>query len=261
MVSQLEKQLIQRLSKSSMDKFNRFIIEKLSLTLEYHDEMNPLLWDESEMKPVIRERLLQIGQMWQKFAHIPDDAVRDIVMTGGNANYNYTPHSDIDIHIMVNLSKMDIDKDFLSDYLFDKKALWAFKHPTLSVFGYPVELYAQDYKEPVVSTQGLYSLQKAKWINKPKHENISGFDGDLALRRKVLEYKRKIEKILTEPGDHTHDLNQLKIKFFNMRSAGIHRAGDYSMENLIYKALRNMGYVDQMNLYIQQKQDEMLSLR
>ena len=103
-----------------MHKFGHFLREDLSLTFEYHDELNPLIWDGDELKQNIKERLLLIGRMFAVFANIPEDAIRDIVFTGGNANYNYTPHSDLDVHLLINIPKIPgINRTYLDDYLYD----------------------------------------------------------------------------------------------------------------------------------------------
>ena len=243
-----------------MQAFTGFINEGMNLTLEYHDELNPLLWHDEDMKPKVRERLLQIGKMWAAFARIPEDAIRDVVLTGGNANYNYTTYSDLDVHLLVNLTKIPGDKDSLDERLYDKKVLWAYKHPNLTVMGYPVELYAQDYRQGVASQQGEYSLMKGRWLYKPNILTHPDFENDTALLAKIDEYKDMIEHILSEPGDHTGEINKLKEKFHNMRSAGIQRSGEFSMENLIYKELRNRGYITKLNEYLQKKRDELLSL-
>jgi len=138
--------------------------------------------------------------------------------------------------------------------------LWAYKHPNLKVMGYPVELYAQDYRQPVTSKQGAYSLMKGKWSYKPNIENHPDFENDKALLSKIEQYKKVIERILTGPGDHTKEINDLKEKFYHMRSAGLQHAGEFSNENLMYKELRNLGYIDRLNDYLQKKHDEMLSL-
>jgi hypothetical protein len=54
---------------------------------------------------------------------------------------------------------------------------------------------------------------------------------------------------------------KLKEKFRTMRSAGLKKAGEYSIENLVFKELRNRGYLDKVNDYILSTQDENLSLK
>jgi len=243
-----------------MLNFKTYLKEDIHLTLEYHDELNPLIWENDKLKPKVRERLLYIAKLWAKFANIPESSVRDIVLTGGNANYNYTPYSDLDVHLLVNMDSIPVDKEFLSDYLYDKKVLWSLKHQGLTVMGYPVELYAQDYKQEVASHQGVYSLKKGKWLYKPNVENHPAFEKDTALTSKIQSYADMIEKILSEPGDHVAEINKLKEKLHAMRSAGIHRAGEFSNENLIYKELRNRKLIDALTNYVQKRQDQQLSL-
>lgn len=224
--------------------------EAFNLTLQYHDDINRLIWDEDDqMKPLVRDVLMKIAGAWQEFAHIPTSAIKDIVVTGGNANYNYTPMSDIDIHLLVDMRKISKDKDLVDDYLFDKKALWALQHPDIRVLGYPVELYAQNHDEKA-SNQGIYSIKNDKWIQKPKKTAVN-FNADKGLKRKVKEYMKTINQLIKSDGDNTQQISALKTKFRLMRGAGIARAGEFSYENLLYKELRNRGYIDKMNKYLE----------
>ena len=243
-----------------MLNFKNYLKEELGFTLEYHNVLNPLVWENDKIKSNVLDRLLHIGKLWSKFANIPESAVVDTVLTGGNANYNYTPHSDLDIHLLVKMESFPVDKKFLSDYLYDKKILWTMKYPGLTVMGYPVELYAQDYRQQVASHQGVYSLKKNKWIHKPILENHPEFVNDSALKSKIQEYITMIEKIISEPGDHAAEIKKLKDKLYEMRLAGIARSGEFSNENLIYKDLRNRGLLDALNNYLQKTMIQQLSL-
>ena len=53
---------------------------------------------------------------------------------------------------------------------------------------------------------------------------------------------------------------KLKEKFKEMRTGSIAKYGEFSHGNLIFKELRNLGYLDKMNDYIKSKQDQNLSL-
>jgi hypothetical protein len=52
----------------------------------------------------------------------------------------------------------------------------------------------------------------------------------------------------------------LKNKLKNMRGAAIQKGGEFSMENLAFKELRNRGYLDKMSKYEKSLQDKSLSL-
>jgi hypothetical protein len=45
-----------------------------------------------------------------------------------------------------------------------------------------------------------------------------------------------------------------------MRKAGLERAGEWSVENLVFKILRNLGLIDQITEKIQELEDQQLSL-
>jgi hypothetical protein len=45
-----------------------------------------------------------------------------------------------------------------------------------------------------------------------------------------------------------------------MRKAGLERAGEYSVENIVFKQLRNLGMIDQLSTEIRELEDEQLSL-
>jgi hypothetical protein len=45
-----------------------------------------------------------------------------------------------------------------------------------------------------------------------------------------------------------------------MRRAGLDRAGEYSVENVVFKILRNLGLIDQITEKIRELEDAELSL-
>lgn len=248
----------------SMHKFGHFLREDLSLTFQYHDELNPLIWDGDELKQNIKERLLLVGRMFATFANIPNNAIRDIVFTGGNANYNYTPYSDLDVHLLIDITKIEgINRTFLDDYLYDKKVLWAYKHPSLTVMGYPVELYAQSYRDKLISpkaNRGVYSLLNDKWLFKPNKQTPPDLKNDTGFKNRLEHLTKQIEDVLTKTGDHSQDVQRIKTKIRNMRSSGIHKAGELAIENLLFKELRNSGYINKLNDYLIAMQDKNLSV-
>ena len=82
------------ISKKKRKTLKEYLDEAASLTLQYHNELNPNLWENNKLKDEVKEKLLQIADVWTKFAKIPSEAVEDVLVVGGNANYNYTPYSD-----------------------------------------------------------------------------------------------------------------------------------------------------------------------
>jgi len=236
--------------------FADFIKEELKSTLKYHDVLNPDLWDGFELKDDVRNKLIEIGQTWISWANIPIEAVKDMILVGGNANYNYTEHSDIDLHILVDVDAIPNCPDFIDDYLKDKKQLWSLTHD-IKIYDNDVEIYAQDMNDGFPKDQGVYSLTDGEWLAEPVHQEVNLSNPNV--QKKVIEYMEIIDSLIASNAEE-EAFQKLKDKFKSMRTGGIKKYGEFSHGNLIFKELRNMGYFDKINNYIKSKQDEKLSL-
>ena len=235
-------------------KFSDFLKKKT--TLETHKELNPKLWKDEKLDEKVRKKLIDLGMYFVLFCDFDKKLVKDIVLTGGNANFNYTEDSDLDVHVMMDKEKMNCDK-FIDEYILDKKNLWTLKH-NIKVKGYPVELFVQGEKDPTPDDQGVYSLLDEIWIKKPKLKVVD--TNGLYFKKKLFSLIKKIE-FYTE-----HDINDLpKMKEFKeklrmMRSSGLKKEGEYSMENLLYKELRNQGYLDKFDNHYNKAIDKKFNL-
>jgi hypothetical protein len=233
-------------------------ITETKISLEYHDELNPKLWVGTTLKSDVREKLIAFAHAWAEFAMIPMSMIQDVIILGGNANFNYTSKSDIDVHLIIDRYKLPANKPMVDEYLQSKKILWTLTH-NVSILGLPVEPYAQDSSAPYPKEQGVYSLMKDKWIQKPQKGSYD-FKSDDNLKRKVLFYTRLIDSMIKSKMD-VKAFTDLKSKIYNMRGTGIASGGEFSFENLVFKELRNRGYLDKIAKYEKTKKDQQLSLR
>jgi len=238
-----------------MRRFANLLQLAEAATLQYHETLNPKLWDGDKLKSEVRTKLLVIAHTWGAFANINSEAIVDIILVGGNANYNYTDFSDIDLHLVVDTKKMP-DCKIIEDYLKDKKQLWGMIHD-IKIYGHDVELYAQDKSVAYTLGQGVYSIKNNKWLVHPE-KSCPKLD-DPAVASKVDNYKQKINTLIDSNADDAA-FESLKTKFKEMRTAGLKRAGEFSTENLVFKELRNQGYLDKMVNYMTSRQDKELSL-
>lgn len=219
------------------------LIEKTYL--EYHQELNPRLWDQQILKPNVRDGLLRFAEMFRGFTLVKPEWIIDIVMTGGNANYNYTISSDIDVHIVIDYTIMG-DFDLVSDYLMDKKKLWTLsKHYRIS--GYNLEPYVADVNEPYPQNQGVYSLKNNTWVRVPINLNLN-FDSNVDLEQKTIYYDDLINHIIDNRLGKD-EIKVLKDKLKMNRSLGIAKEGEFALDNLVFKNLRNEGSLDKLNQY------------
>jgi deoxyribodipyrimidine photolyase len=221
----------------------------------YHKELNPVAWEGSEMIPEVRDRLLEIADRFVSYLEIPNFTVEDIVLTGSNANYNWTKFSDFDIHVVTNYSDLQCD-DLAEAFYRAKKKIWNDEHD-ITIYGYDTELYVEDVKQPPVS-EGVYSILNDHWLSTPKYHQPT-IDSP-AVNAKVADLKKQIESAITT-ADDPMDLKRLSEKIRKMRQAGLDQGGEFSVENLAFKVLRNMKYLDKLSKAFHQQQDDQLSLK
>ena len=74
---------------------------KETLTLRFKEILNPAFWVGGSLKPEVRETLMKFAEAFAEFAHVDQKGIVDVLLLGGNAGYNYTPFSDLDVHLVV----------------------------------------------------------------------------------------------------------------------------------------------------------------
>jgi len=79
-----------------------------------HDELCPLIWSNWKMDERVRTSLMRGAKKFIEFIGIELE-VKDIALVGSMANFNWHDKSDLDIHIFVDGSKVDADKDVVSE--------------------------------------------------------------------------------------------------------------------------------------------------
>ena len=115
---------------------------KLSDAIAFHDKLNPKLFIGQRLRPDVERQLKIIADDFLSELGISGLDVIDITISGSNAAYSYTKHSDLDLHIIVDMSKLPNDEVYRE--LFNaKKNLYNDSHD-IKIHGVPIELYVQD---------------------------------------------------------------------------------------------------------------------
>jgi hypothetical protein len=227
----------------------------IEVSIQYHKELNPKLWNGMELKPEVRAKLLEIAKAFIKYLDIPDFEPMDITMTGSSANYNWTSKSDIDLHLITRQSKHGCREVTIE--LFDaKKDIFASRFD-IKIYGIPVELYVQDHKEPHISS-GTFSVLKNEWIHEPRYHKPHYDEKEVSEKTKYI--KNKIDKVLKDDAGYTAAKTLMK-KIKAYRQAGLEESGEFSEENITFKSLRLCGYLGKLKKYMQQARSEELSLK
>jgi len=213
------------------------------------DIMNPKIWDpEGKLRKEVRDRLLMIADEFYESLELPWVDIEDIVLTGSLANFNWSKFSDVDLHVMVELTAVDSNADLAKEYVNAKKELWNENHD-ITIYGFDVELYVQDVNEKHVSS-GVYSVMQDKWLIKPTKENM--VLDTVKIREKAVAIMDQIDAIgeTYENGDYNMTIKKittLKDKIKKMRQAGLDREGEFSYENIAFKVLRRNGSLDRLH--------------
>ena len=212
---------------------------KLSDAITFHDKLNPKLWNGIKLRPEVEAQLKKIAEDFLQELGVHNLDVKDITISGSNAAFTYTPHSDLDLHILVDMGNLPVDEVYKE--LFNaKKTIYNDTH-NIKIHNIPVELYIQDSRQPVVSL-GEYSVLNNKWLRIPTKRR-SDFD-QTATKSKYEKVLSLIEMALKlkKYSKVKHVLDTIK----RYRQAGLDTGGEFSPENLAYKMLRSQGYITKL---------------
>lgn len=216
----------------------------------YQDELNPMVWQGEEINPEIRTKLLQIAHDF--YADLKISApIEDIQLTGSLANYNWTKYSDFDVHVIMDFSQINDDVELVKIAMEGLKTVWNQRHP-VSINGYDVELYAQDINQLHLAS-GLYSLLKGEWLRKPSFNPpvVDPMDVQVKSDRYIEAIKQMMEEIKDADADQANDIMErasvLKKRISRSRDEQLaHKGGEFSVENLVFKRLRNEGWIGKL---------------
>lgn len=218
-----------------------------------HADLSPLLWDENgDIRPELLPKLMTLAQAYIEFCKIPKGVkVRDITLTGSLSGFNYTKYSDLDIHIIIDYNDIPASEELVTNYFMMKKDMWSDEFD-LKFFTYPIEMYVQNLSQYRAGTSPQYSIQNQTWVHDPV-KPIDDFDETTVMKKSkdIMHQVTELEdEVFNDPSFDSEsaieELNELKDKIKSMRVAAIKKSGDFGTGNLVFKVLRNSGFLERI---------------
>lgn len=224
-----------------------------------------MIWSGIELRKSLRLQLLRIAHDVFRNLELGDDIkLHDIQLTGSLANFNYTDYSDLDLHLILDFGKINTDRALVKRTLDAIRINWNLKHD-ITLAGFPVELYFQDINEQHTAS-GLYSLLHDRWITQPEYSKPVIDQRDVLMKTRCIQ--SEIDELESQMGqgntapyfkDLLNRAQKLKQHISTMRKAGLNRSGEFSVENLTFKMLRNSGALQRLDHLTNQSYDNYMS--
>jgi predicted nucleotidyltransferase len=216
--------------------------------------LNDQIWKKNKkIIPIVKSKLLEIAKMVTKsVSEIVE--IKNIYFTGSLATYKWTPSSDVDLHIIIDV-KEKICEEPVQEYLDLKSKLFNKEH-NIFIKGYKVEVNMKD-KEVQLKGKGIYDLLNDIWVLEPTLVTRTVKDPEVI--KKAEKFKKKIDILLAKKGS-LEQVEDIKKQIKEMRVSSLQKEGEYSVGNLAFKVLRNSGYLGKIFDYKAKLVDRSLSL-
>tara|TARA_B100000900_G_scaffold180264_1_gene152862 strand:+ start:2487 stop:3218 length:732 start_codon:yes stop_codon:yes gene_type:complete len=227
-----------------------------TISLRFTDILNPVFWIGDSLKPEVNEKLMRFAEAFAAYVDLDERAIVDVLLLGGNAGYNYTQYSDLDVHIVVDPKFIpDCNPDLLDRYYMDKKTLWELTH-NVTILGSKAEPYIEKPGVTRKKSQGVWSIMKKSWIQKPTP--VEGDVDEKEIEKKVNNFINQINSLIK--ASDAEGLKKLVKKLRDSRGTSLQKYGEYGFENMVFKELRNQGYIDKIRTVVVNLKSQSLSL-
>lgn len=221
----------------------------LNEKIEKHNELNPKLFDKNILKPEVRDKVEDIVNEFLKILNDEEIAlkVKDVILAGSNASFNYTDQSDVDVHIVADTQIFDENAELYQKLYNAYRRIFENKYD-INFYGIPVELYVESAENPVVSN-GVYSIMNNHWVKFPEITKIPDIDQkeiDAIVKPWEEKYKTVVTETEKSPEKGEEMINNFLNSLYEMRHLGIKEGGEFSPWNLAFKSLRSKGYLEKL---------------
>jgi predicted nucleotidyltransferase len=241
------------------------------------------MWEGDKLNQEVEARLVEIARDFIDTIEESKDigapiTIEDIRLTGSLANYNWSRYSDVDLHIVVDFSKINEDTGLVKAFFDEVRMRWNDKHD-IKIHGFEVEIYVENVNEEHKSS-GIYSLGAdlwsagddagehwTDWLVKPTPGDAQ-IDFDTA-EKKAKDYAERTESIEKNMIGKRKDYEQairtvdrVKQKIRDMRQAGLEsEEAEFSAENIAFKMLRRDGVLERLSAAKRTAYDQLMTMK
>jgi len=229
-------------------------------TFEKQPELDPKIWQDGMLNKNISKRLTKIANEFLSGLEI-GATMEDLRLTGSMANYNWSKYSDIDLHIVVDFSKIDENVELVKSFFHGAIWRWNELHDIM-IYGHEVEIFVENV-EHVTHSAGIYSIMSGTWVVEPDPAKVE-FDY-ITARKKADAIETQVNLIdkfaVEKPREALKSIEKLKEKIRRMRKAGLYSPEqEYSAENIAFKILRREETLEKLNDMKYSAYDQVLSI-
>lgn len=176
----------------------------------------------------------------------------DTWIVGSNAAYNYSEHSDLDIHLIVDMSVSDNPQLLRTVYDYYKSS-FNDKYD-ITIKGLNVEVYLEDMNTTSIS-KGIFSVGQDKWLRVPVPDD---YVYEVNLEPDLSNLKSEYMDLIAQ--DDKDKLQEFLDRLYICRKVSLAEDGEFGKLNLIFKEFRNLGYIDSIKSKINELTSKELSL-
>jgi hypothetical protein len=246
-------------------------IRLLPGTIIYHKRLNRNIFDadraeKAKLMPEVREKAMLNAKEFAQFVGLPWSRVLDVRFKGSLANYNYTPRSDFDLHLVSDVTALEME------IYTNKRIIWKEKYGFgIRIMGFPVEPMIER-PDKIHSSSAIYSIMKDEWIDKPVYLKKPNLDRVKA-HRLYIKWRKLVTDAFKEYRKNPSSKNLGKLRDVERKIRGERDLAlpgspdqdkrismEFSPENSAFKRLRDTGVFDKIRDIYEEDKIRKLSL-
>jgi hypothetical protein len=228
------------------DGSDRAVTEAIAAISTFPDELDPRIWNGTEMQPDVRDSTLRIVDRLVHSTGIDDLVVDGVDLFGSNASYEYDDTSDFGVHVFVHSPSTPSEQlkpllGILNDDVERRQ------EGRIHFYGVPVEV--SFHAERAANYQprpgiGQYSISEGRWVQLPtkQPDNFDRARMTTDAKAFIGKYNALVSEYLAaKRGFDCSRFAALDDEMSTYRNEGFTDGlGSRSTQNLTYRALRRL---------------------